>query len=122
MSYRVIHSVTYFITGVGNEKREISLGLVVQALGITRTAVLPGFMYEVVEKPCCQFFLKFIVRFRNILELTPKGRKIVLDVIFRIYYFEVILVKSLFTGADQTSRFARKRKLACWAGAKQISY
>ena len=22
----------------------------------------------------------------------------------------------------QTSRFARKRKLACWAGAKQISY
>ena len=45
-----------------------------------------------------------------------------LNVIFRIYYFEAILVKSLFTRADQTSRFACKRKLVCWAGAKQISY
>src|SRR6218665_934226 len=119
MSYRVIHSVTYFITGVGNEKREISLGLVVQALGITRTAVLPGFMYEVVEKPCCQFFSKV---FWGHFRIDPQRAQIVLDVIFRIYYFEVILVKFLFTGADQTSRFARKRKLACWAGAKQISY
>ena len=40
-----VESHNYFITCVGNEKRELSLVL---ALGITRTAVLPGFMYEVV--------------------------------------------------------------------------
>src|SRR6218665_578515 len=62
-SYKVVHSGTYFITGGGNKKREISLGLVVQALGITRTAALPGFLYDLVEKQCYQFFLKFIVLF-----------------------------------------------------------
>ena len=41
--YRQLCENTYFVTGVGNKKREISLGPVVQSLGITRTAALPGF-------------------------------------------------------------------------------
>lgn len=41
--YHQLCKNTYFITGVGNKKREISLGPVVKALGITRTAALPGF-------------------------------------------------------------------------------
>src|SRR6218665_1431458 len=69
--------------------------MVVQALGITRTAVLPGFMYEVVEKPCCQFFSKVYCMFSENFRIDPQRASIVLDVIFRIYYFEVILVKSL---------------------------
>jgi len=60
------------VTGVRNEKREISLGLVVQALGITRTAVLPGFMYEVVEKPCCQFFSKGYCTFSEHFRIDPQ--------------------------------------------------
>ena len=34
---------TYFITGVGNRKRQIPLAPIVHALGITKTAALPGF-------------------------------------------------------------------------------
>ena len=41
--YHQLCTDTYFITGVGNKKRVISLGPVVQALGKTRTSALPGF-------------------------------------------------------------------------------
>ena len=34
---------TYFITGVGNRKWQIPLAPIVHALGITKTAALPGF-------------------------------------------------------------------------------
>ena len=41
--YHQLCKDTYFITGVGNKKRIISLEPVVQALGKTRTSALPGF-------------------------------------------------------------------------------
>src|SRR6218665_3291737 len=51
-------------------------------------------MYDLVEKPCCQFFLKFFVLFRKILELISKRAYIALDMIFRIYNILKIPVKS----------------------------
>ena len=41
--YHQLCKDTYFITGVGNKKRQISLAPLVHALGFSKTAALPGF-------------------------------------------------------------------------------
>ena len=41
--YQQLCKDTYFITGVGNKKRQIPLAPIVHALGVVKTAALPGF-------------------------------------------------------------------------------
>ena len=41
--YRQLCRKTYFVTGAGNKKREISLGPIVNALGDEKAEILPGF-------------------------------------------------------------------------------